>query len=292
MADNIELVGLLGEHIENSISPLIHQSFIRYYSAKYVYLPFQITGNELKDALRAVKVLKMRGLNITNPFKVQSIKFMNKIDQSAARIGAINTVVQENNKLCGHNTDWFGFQKPLQDELEFSFVDKKIIVLGAGGAARAVVYALLNGGCAKICIFNRSNSRALEIKKNFQGLYPHCQIEVFLPLKKELQKEIEGADLLVNTTPLGSWYYPDICPLPEFVKFPSSTIIYDLIYYPEKTTLLKKAENNGNVFLNGSPMLVYQAAKSFYLWTGIEPDQNIIAEILDKIKNSSIYKYL
>lgn len=285
MNNKISLTGLLGEHIENSISPFIHQSLIRYYKAKYIYLLFPISSNELKEAFRAMKVLKIRGMNITIPFKEQSLKFIDRIDQSVAKIGALNTIVQEDDIVYGYNTDWIGFQKPLQDKLGFSFANKKVIILGAGGSARAVIYALLHSGCTEISVFNRSYDHAYEIKRNFQNLYPHCQIEIFLYSDRDLQNEIDSADLLVNTTPLGSWYYPNLNPLPDSIKFPSKTIIYDLIYYPEKTPLLKKAEKNGNVFFNGKPMLVYQAAESFSLWTGIQPDQNIISEILDNIQN-------
>lgn len=283
MDDKIILTGLIGEHIEHSFSPFIQQCFINYYEVKYIYLPFPITSNELNDALQAIKVLKMRGVNITIPFKERSLQFMDKTDQSVAQIGALNTVVREGNELCAYNTDWIGFQKTLQEKINFDFTGKKAVILGAGGSARAIVYALLVNRSSEISIFNRSYDRALEIKKNFQALYPHCKINIFSYLDHNLKTEVESTDLLINTTPLGSWYYPDRSPIPNFITFPSKAIIYDLVYYPDKTPLLKKAEQNGNFFFNGKPMLVYQAAESFYLWTGIKPDQNIINQILNKI---------
>lgn len=283
MENNIRVLGLLGEHIENSLSPFIHQSFINYYQINYVYLPFQITQFELEEVIKSFKESKMRGFNVTNPFKEKVIKFLDDVDRSAADIGAINTVVQKDGKLYGYNTDWSGFQRPLQDGLSFNFVDKRVIVLGAGGAARAIIYALINGGCSEISVFNRNYKNALAIKNSFQKKSPGCQIEVFSSFKKELEKKINCSDLLVNTTPLGSWYYPDSVPFPESVNLPSSLIVYDLIYYPDKTLFLKRAEKNGNRFLNGKAMLVYQAAKSFFLWTGIEPEQGLIDEILNKI---------
>ncbi len=283
MNDKIILTGLLGEHIEHSLSPFIHQCFINYYALKYIYLPFSITSRELNDVLKAIKILKMRGVNVTIPFKEQALPFMDKIDLSVAQIGALNTIVREDDKLCAYNTDWIGFQKTLQEKINFHFSDKKAIILGAGGSARAVLYALLINGCSKISIFNRSYEHAQKIMKDFQNLYPHCQLNIFNYTDGNLQKEIDSSDLLINTTPLGSWYYPDSCPLPNFITLPSKIIIYDLIYYPDKTPLLKKAEQNGNLSFNGKPMLVYQAAESFYLWTGIKPDQNIIVQILDKI---------
>lgn len=283
MNKNISILGLLGEHIEESISPHIQQYFIDYYKLKYIYLPFQIATDELEDAVKAIKVMGIKGMNVTNPFKERVIRFMDKIDLSVTKIGALNTIVCEKGKLYGYNTDWFGFQKPLKDELDFCFNEKKVIVLGAGGAARAVIFSLVNGGCSKISIFNRSYSNAHKIKKDFTESYPHCQIEIFSPVRKYLQEEIDTSHLIINTTPLGSWYYPDISPLPDYIKFPSEIIFYDLIYYPDKTPMLKKAEKNGNLFLNGKAMLVYQAARSFCLWTGIEVEQSVVDKILRKI---------
>lgn len=283
MKEKITLTGLIGEHLEKSISPFIHQCLIEYYDLNYLYLPFSITSNELNIALKAIKAFKIKGVNITIPFKEQSLKFMDGIDQAVVKIGALNTVVFKDNKLYGYNTDWFGFLKPLQNKLNFSFTGKKLLILGAGGAARAVIYAALNDHCSEISIFNRNYERASKLKKNFQDLYPGCKIEIFSYSKHDLQREIKDTDLLVNTTPLGSWYYPNINPVPDLINFPSKTIIYDLIYYPEKTPLLNKAEESGNLFLNGKPMLVYQAVESFYLWTGIKPDQKLITKILDKI---------
>jgi len=277
------IIGLLGEHIENSLSPFIHQHFIRYYSLNYYYFPFQILAHDLKTAIMGIKALGIKGLNVTIPFKESSIEFMDFIDSSATKIGAINTIVGHNNQLHGYNTDWIGFKLPLVKDSGIELANKKAVVLGAGGTARAVIFALGEEGCSKISIFNRTYLHALEIKRNFEEFFSHCPIKIFSYHDQAIQKEINDADLLVNTTPLGSWYYPDQNPLPEQIKFSSRLIVYDLIYCPDRTPLLKKAGNNGNIVLNGKPMLVYQAAESFYLWTGIQPDREIITRILDEI---------
>lgn len=277
------IIGLLGEHIENSLSPFIHQHFIRYYSLNYYYFPFQILAHDLKTTIMGIKALGIKGLNVTIPFKESSIEFMDFIDSSATKIGAINTIVGHNNQLHGYNTDWIGFKLSLVKDSGIELANKKAVVLGAGGTARAVIFALGEEGCSKISIFNRTYLHALEIKRNFEEFFSHCPIKIFSYHDQAIQKEINDADLLVNTTPLGSWYYPDQNPLPEQIKFSSRLIVYDLIYCPDRTPLLKKAGNNGNIVLNGKPMLVYQAAESFYLWTGIQPDREIITRILDEI---------
>jgi shikimate dehydrogenase len=277
------IFGLLGKHIENSLSPFIQKHLIRYYSLNYCYLRFQISTDDLKTAIMGIRALRIQGLNITFPFKEESMEFMDFIDSSATKIGAINTVVRRDDKLYGYNTDWTGFKVPLVKNRKINLINKKAVVLGAGGAARAVVFALGEEGCSKISIFNRSQQHAWKIKRNLEGFFPLCVIKVFSYQEKCIQQEINDADLLINTTPLGSWYYSDQNPLPEQIKLPSRLVVYDLIYYPDRTPLLKKAAKNGNIVLNGKSMLVYQAADSFYLWTGIQPDREIITRILDEI---------
>jgi len=277
-------VGLLGEHLENSLSPLIHRNFICYYSLNYCYLPFQIKTENLEKAISGAKALGIHGLNVTIPFKEKAMGFMDAIDPAAEKIGAINTIVRKNEKLYGYNTDWNGFKEPLKKKMKVKLNDKRAVVLGAGGAARSVIFALAEEGCPVISIFNRNIDRALEVKRSFQNISTQCEIRTFPFQRKNLQEEINNADLLINTTPLGSWYYPEQNPLPEEIKLSSESIVYDLIYYPDKTPLLRWAERNGNRILNGKEMLVYQAAESFYLWTGLYPDQEIINKILSQIR--------
>lgn len=288
MMRNVTLAfGLVGEHIKNSLSPFIHMNFIRYYSLNYSYLPFQIKINNLEKAIIGAKVLGIQGLNITIPFKEKTMELMDEIDQAAKDIGAINTIVNKNEKLYGYNTDYNGFILALKEEMNIKLSGKRAIVLGAGGAAKAVIFALTNEGCSAISIFNRTPERASKIKMQYSNTFPQCKIRTFPFQIKVLQEEIDKTDLLINTTPLGSWYYPDQNPLPKEIKFPSGIIFYDLIYYPDKTPLMHQAEINKNRILNGMPMLVYQAAESFYLWTGIYPDQEIIKQILNKIKQQN-----
>ena len=277
-------VGLLGEHLENSLSPLIHRNFICYYSLNYCYLPFQIKTENLEKAISGAKALGIHGLNVTIPFKEKAMGFMDAIDPAAEKIGAINTIVRKNEKLYGYNTDWNGFKEPLKKKMKVKLNDKRAVVLGAGGAARSVIFALAEEGCPVISIFNRNIDRALEVKRSFQNISTQCEIRTFPFQRKNLQEENNNADLLINTTPLGSWYYPEQNPLPEEIKLSSESIVYDLIYYPDKTPLLRWAERNGNRILNGKEMLVYQAAESFYLWTGLYPDQEIINKILSQIR--------
>lgn len=277
-------LGVMGEHIENSLSPFIHMNFIRYYSLNYLYLPFQIKSGHLEKAIKGAIVLGIQGLNITIPFKEKAMVYMDEIDSVARGIGAINTIVIKKEKLYGYNTDRNGFVIPLKAEMNIHLNMKRVVVLGAGGAARAVIFSLAGEGCSAISVFNRNEERASRITKQYKDIFPQCKIKSFPYQGRALLREIKNADLLVNTTPLGSWYYPGQNPLMEKVEIPSKVIVYDLIYYPDRTPLLYHAERNGNRILNGLPMLVYQAAESFYLWTGIYPDQEIIGQTLRQLK--------
>jgi len=278
------ILGLLGEHIENSLSPLIHMNFIRYYSLNYSYLPFQIKSDNLEKAIIGAKALGIKGLNVTIPFKEEAMRLMDEVAPVARDIGAINTIVYQNEKLSGYNTDCNGFKIPLKEGLSINLNGKRSVVLGAGGAARAVIFALADEGCSVISMFNRTQERAMEIKRKYGKNFPRCEIRSLPFHTKNLQKEILETDLLINATPLGSWYYPGQDPLPEGINLPPDIIIYDLIYCPDKTPLLQRAEMNGNKILNGLQMLVYQAAESFYLWTGIYPERKIINQIIRKIE--------
>ncbi len=279
----IMALGLVGEHIEKSLSPFIHMNFIRHYSLNYTYIPFQVKNNNLKKAIIGAKVLGIQGLNVTIPFKEKAMELMDDVDPAAREIGAINTIVSKNEQLYGYNTDWNGFKIPLKKAMNVKINGEKAVILGAGGAARAVIFALAGEGCSVISIFNRTQERASRIKTKYRSIYPDCEIRNFSFQANNLQEEISKADLLINATPLGSWYYPGQKPLPNDIKLPSGIIVYDLIYHPDKTPLLHQAEMNGNRILNGLPMLIYQAAESFYLWTGIYPDQEIIFQTLRQI---------
>ena len=281
------VLGLLGEHIENSLSPLIHMNFIRCYSLNYSYLPFQIKSNNLEKAIIGAKALGIKGLNITIPFKAKAMRFIDDVVSVARNIGAINTIVYQNEKILGYNTDCNGFKIPLKDVLNINLIGKKAVVLGAGGAARAVIFALADEGCSVISIFNRTEERTRQIKKQYRKNFSQCEIRSLPFCTKSLQKEILETDLLVNTTPLGSWYYPDENPLPEEIIIRPEIIVYDLIYYPDKTPLLQRAEMNGNRTVNGLQMLVYQAAESFYLWTGIYPEREIINQTIRQIEQKN-----
>ncbi len=278
-----KIIGIIGKNIENSLSPLIHNQILLKYSLNFCYLPFQVTETNLSKTIQGIKALNIKGVNITFPYKEKVIKFLDELEESARRIGAVNTIVNNKGALIGYNTDVIGFKKSLQEDEKFVIKEKKAVILGAGGAARAVVYALLEEGIEEICIFNRTLEKAKKIKQNLSSFFSKSRISVFLLEEEDLKDKIEKAHLLVNTTSLGMAPQVDNTPLPNEKLFHPALLVYDLIYHPAKTLFLRQAERAGAKIINGLPMLVYQGIESFYLWTGFKPEGEEVLEIIEKI---------
>ena len=278
-----KIIGIIGENIENSLSPLIHNQIILKHSLNFCYLPFQVTETNLDKTIQGIKALNIKGVNITFPYKEKVIEFLDELEESARRIGAVNTIVNNKGFLTGYNTDVIGFKKSLQEDGKFVIKEKKAVILGAGGAARAVVYALLEEEIEEISIFNRTLEKGEKIKQDLSSFFPKSRISVF-PLKRQhLKDKIKEANLLVNATSIGMESQLDNTPLPDEKLFHPDLLVYDLIYHPAKTFFLRQAERVGANVINGLPMLVYQGIESFYLWTGLKPEGKEVLEIVRKI---------
>jgi len=278
-----KIIGIIGKNIENSLSPLIHNQIILKHSLNFCYLPFQVAETNLGKAIQGIKALNIRGVNITFPYKEKVIKFLDEVEESARRIGAVNTIVNNKGILTGYNTDVIGFKKSLQEDGKFFTKKKKAVILGAGGAARAVVYSILEEGIKEVCIFNRTLEKAKKIEQDFSSFFPGSSIYVF-PLEEEcLKDKIEEAYLLVNATSLGMPPKIDNTPLPDKRLFHPNLLVYDLIYHPARTLFLRQAERAEAKIINGLPMLVYQGIESFYLWTGFKPEGKEVLEMIKRI---------
>jgi len=278
-----KIIGVIGKNIENSLSPLIHNQMIFKHSLNFCYLPFQVAETDLNKVIQGIKALNIRGVNITFPYKEKVVKFLDEVEESARRIGAVNTIVNNKGILTGYNTDVIGFKRSLQEDEEFVIKKKKAVIFGAGGAARGIIFALLEEEIEEICIFNRTLEKAKKIKQDFSPFFPESSIDVF-PLEEEnLKNKIERAHLLVNTTSLGMPPQIDNTPLPDEKLFHPNLLVYDLIYHPAKTLFLRQAEKSGAKIINGLPMLVYQGIESFYLWTGLKPEGKEVLEIIKRI---------
>ncbi|MEH2363629.1 shikimate dehydrogenase [Nostoc sp.] len=261
-----KLLGVIGHPVEHSRSPLMHNAAIAHLKLDYVYLPFPIEPQNLEIAIAGFAAIGVVGFNVTIPHKQAIIPLLSEITPLAQAIGAVNTVSRQNNKWVGTNTDIEGFIAPLQTTYKQDWSQKVAVILGNGGAARAVVAGCHQLGFAKIYVLGR----------NVQKLQAFCDSWSNSPIEENLQvgtwdelaKLIPQADLLVNTTPIGMYPKVDESPLSveEIANLPTGAIAYDLIYIPKPTLFLEQAEKQGAIAIDGLEMLVQQGVAALKIW--------------------------
>lgn len=265
---NTKILGLIGHPLKHSYSPFVQNVAFELKDMDYIYLPFDVPTSNLKSALRGMVSLGINGFNITIPHKENILQYMNNVSEEASIIGAINTVVNDMGKLSGFNTDVNGLMEtlsPFKDDIS----GNDVCVIGAGGAARAAIYTLIRHfKPAKIYIINRTEQRAEALKYYFKDKMKFDAFKTKELFPPDLVETFRSSKLIINSTSVGM--YPDIddsiTDLPE--SFSKDQIVFDMVYNPLKTNLIKLASLQGSIVLDGLKMLVYQAAKSFELWTG------------------------
>ncbi len=269
-------LGVIGYPIAHSLSPAMQNAALRAAGLDYVYIAMPVAPDCLKDAVNGLRSLGFRGFNVTIPHKTAIIPLLDEIDEDASLIGAVNTVVREGDRLIGHNTDVSGFIGALRDK-GFSPRGKRAVLLGAGGAARAVVRGLLKEGVSSLAIGVRNPARAQELVRQFSGA---SAIAAFDWQSDSFRQEMAAVDLLVNTTPLGMFPRVEESPPVDWAGMRRDAFVYDIIYTPEETRFLRAAAEHGCPVLNGVPMLVGQGAAAFRLWTGQAADQAVMRQAL------------
>ena len=267
---------LLGNPIGHTLSPLIHNTAFRLVGMEGTYIPIQVVEGYLEEVATGLCFMEnLLGFNITIPFKEASRRLMDISSPEVETIGAVNTVKRGENKLIGYNTDWIGFLKALDEAWGEPLEGKKALILGGGGAARAVVYALHREKAEIIRIAMRSQAK----REMLQEEISWAPVET-LPFTKEAIEGILGdTDLLVNATPLG--LAGEAMPF-SLDAMKEEGFVMDLIYNPPTTPLLQEARTRGIPSTNGLAMLLYQALESFYIWTGKRPPAAPIREALEK----------
>ncbi len=260
------ICGVIGDPIEHTMSPAMHNAAYRKLGIDYAYLPFRVHKDELGKAIMGMRALNIRGINVTIPHKVAVMQFLDEIDALAEKIGAVNTIVNEEGKLKGYNTDGTGFLRALLDK-GVTPEGKKVVILGAGGAARAIAVTLADKG-GSIVILNRREEFdwAAELAARVFRL---CQspVEALLLNDANLAKALADADILVNATSVGM--VPEagasLVPAPLLRR---ELVVFDAVYNPAETRLLADAAAAGATIIGGLDMLVWQGALAFELWTG------------------------
>lgn len=267
---NTELLGVIGYPLGHSLSPLLHNHAIKELGLNMVYLGFAIKPELLKEGVQGFRALNIKGINVTIPYKEKVIPFLDEVDSLASKVGAVNTIVNKQGDLKGYNTDVIGVQRLIEDDGNFKIKGKKALVLGAGGASRAVGISLCQNGIKEIYVLNRTETKAEKLLNNWQRLYPEIKMESgVLSLYPSILAKV---DIVIDTTPIGM--APDIEaePIIDAKSFHSNLLVVDLVYNPTETTILKAARQAGAQVLNGMGMLLYQGIEAFRLWTGIEPE--------------------
>lgn len=260
----MKILAVIGDPISHSLSPIMHNAALidKNLQDSYHYSSFHVPPNTLNQFIDELDKKNISGFNVTLPHKIAIIPYLDKIDKDAQEIGAVNTVVRKNSKLIGYNTDKDGFLLSLKEN-NIEYKNQKTLILGAGGAATAIVYGLLKNR-SSVEIYNRTESKSLVLKENFGNLG-----------SIEIQKTIntKNVDLIINTTSVGM----NSSEIPLNPKYLSSKhTVIDIIYTPFETTLLQEAKQKKCCYLGGLDMLINQGALAFTLFTTVDPDRTVM----------------
>ena len=273
------LMCLLGSPCKHSISPMMHNKAFESLELDYRYLAFEVNETTLKTAVEGLKALGARGFNLTMPCKNQMVSLCDELSPAAKLIGAVNTVVNNNGILIGHNTDGIGYMQSVKDA-GFDIIGKKMTLLGAGGAATAILVQAALDGVSEISVFLRKTSRfyeRAEITAKALMEETNCKIKLCDFNDPELLRhELVDSAILVNGTSIGMAPDVDACPIPSEDLLPDGIIVSNIIYNPKETKLLTMAREKGLPYFNGTYMLLYQGAEAFRLWTGCEMPVELI----------------
>jgi shikimate dehydrogenase len=275
-------LGLIGYPVSHSLSPDLHTAALNACGLDGDYLLFPISPDNkqgLKELLDRVRAGELHGLNVTIPHKQNVIEYLDELTPAANVIGAVNTIYFRGDKLVGDNTDAAGFLADLRKFVNTEtskHVNKEVLVLGAGGSARAITYALLTDGW-NVTIA----ARRIEQAQGLASSFPKHQLRI--TDMENLQSQVSTLLLLVNTTPLGMTPNIDQSPLPENLSLPSNAFVYDLVYNPRETKLVRDARAQGLKAATGLGMLIEQAALSFEIWTGCNPPRGILYDAVSTL---------
>ena len=259
---------VIGNPIKHSLSPILHNYWIKKNGINAIYDKQKLNEDELKQSILQIREKKINGINVTVPFKKAVIPFLDELSNEAESTQSVNTIYLKNNKVIGHNTDIFGFEISIKKS-KYNLIDKEVLILGAGGVVPSIIFALNKMKISKIKISNRTKDKA----ENLKTLFKNIEIIEW--------GEVPNFDMIINATSLGL-KKEDKIDL-DFSSTSKNKFFYDVIYNPIETNFLKIGKSLGNITLNGKLMFIYQALSAFNIWHGLEPDvdENII-KLLDE----------
>ncbi len=259
---------VIGNPIEHSLSPKLHNYWIKSNNIRAIYEKKKLGEEELEHLVLQIKQKRIDGVNVTVPFKKAIIPFLDELTAEAQSTQSVNTLYLKDNKVIGHNTDIIGFETSIKKS-KFNIYNKEVLILGAGGVVPSIIFALNKMKASKIKISNRTREKAENLKKLFKNI--------------ELINwgEVPKSDMIINATSIGL-NKEDHIKL-DFSSVPKNSFFYDVIYNPKETNFLKTGKKMGNMTLNGELMFIYQAFSAFNIWHGIEPNvSNDLIKFLDQ----------
>ena len=270
------IVGLIGHPVEHSFSPPMHNAAFQSLGMDYAYVAFDVNPNDLSSAIEGAKSLNIEGFNVTIPHKIEVMQYLNELDEVASLIGAVNTIDLKN--LKGYNTDGIGAVRAIEEVSPIK--DKDVIVAGAGGASRAISFYLAKFGANSITILNRNVNKAQNLAEDV------LKSDLISDVKSDSISQINGyldnADILVDTTPLGMDPHIDDEPIARADNMHEDLIVFDAVYNPNETVLIKEAIKAGAKPVYGIKMLLYQGAESFKIWTGQDAPVDVMEKALNE----------
>jgi len=266
-----EVFAVIGDPIEHTLSPAMQNAAFEHLNLDFVFLAFRVTSDELENAVRAVRALGIRGLNVTMPHKNSVTEFLDEADPAVKFLRAANTILNQRGRLRGFNTDGVGALKALKNN-GVNLAGKKVLLLGAGGAAKAIAFSLAKE-VDELCILNRDAAKARELASDLEPFGKKIVGNELSP--KQMQQELPGSDVLINATSVGMTpYASESLVEPDWLK--PELAVMDIVYNPVETRLIRIARGAGAKVINGVEMLLYQGAASFEIWTGCKAPVDVM----------------
>ena len=273
------IVGLIGHPVEHSFSPPMHNAAFDAFGMEYAYVAFDVNPAELQKAIEGARSLNIKGFNVTIPHKIDVMKYLDEIDDVARLIGAVNTIDFKN--LKGYNTDGIGAVRAIEEVI--SIKNKNVVIAGAGGASRAISFYIAKYGADSLTILNRNVDKAQSLARDVSnsGLIGDVKSDSI----NEINAYLADADILVDTTPLGMHPHINDQPIATAENMHDELVVFDAVYNPNETVLLKQAIEAGAKPVYGIKMLLYQGAESFKIWTGADAPVDIMEKALKDTLN-------
>jgi shikimate dehydrogenase len=281
MNEKTKQVGLIGWPIKHSLSPAMHNAAFAELGLDWTYVLIPTPPGQLTQALKELLAQNFVGSNVTMPHKRAVIPHLDELSDAARLIGAVNTIHIQDGRFYGENTDAIGFLNGLK-EAGYDPKGMRVAMLGAGGAARAALFSLLQAGAGKVTVINRTVERAAALVDDLAKVFSTSSLS-FEPLNSETLAALHGqVDLVVNSTSIGMLPQSDASPWPAEVAIPTGAIFYDIVYYPVQTLFLRRAQEAGQKTVNGVSMVVHQGASAFEMWTGQQAPLAVMRQTLLK----------